>query len=110
VTTEWNKSSLLELARAFRECRVFLTAVELDIFSHLGNKWKTTAKLAEEIDCDSKSLEVLLNTLVAIGLLLKSENSFKTDPEVASFMSSKSPNSILPLARHQLIFGTLGQN
>jgi predicted O-methyltransferase YrrM len=100
MTGRWDSKSLQGLARAFRESRVFLTAVELDIFTRLDDEWKTATELAADTGCDEENLEVLLNALAAMELLQKSGDSFRASPEVARFMSAGSENSILPLARH----------
>ncbi len=100
MNKKWDRESLESLSRAFRESRVFLSAVELDLFTLLDGVWKTAAELAGEIGCDTGNLEVLLNALVAMELLEKQNKSFKTPSDVADFVSARSPNSIVPPIRH----------
>jgi predicted O-methyltransferase YrrM len=53
------------------ETKILLTAVKLDVFSVVAGKARTASEIAERIGAHTPSLELLLNALVAIGLLRK---------------------------------------
>ncbi|NOY89044.1 MAG: methyltransferase domain-containing protein [FCB group bacterium] len=61
---------LLQLIRSFQESRIILTAIELDIFSHI-KKEATSKQVSQEINTDYRATEMLLNALTALKLLKK---------------------------------------
>jgi ubiquinone/menaquinone biosynthesis C-methylase UbiE len=66
---------LQELFWSFREVRVALTAIELDVFAHLGDG-STAQQLAERIHTNPRATEMLLNALVNLELLTKQNDRF----------------------------------
>jgi (2Fe-2S) ferredoxin/predicted O-methyltransferase YrrM len=62
--------------RGFQESRVLLTAVELDLFSAVGSG-ATADEVSARIDTDPRGTEMLMNTLVAMGLLAKQGAVFR---------------------------------
>jgi precorrin-6B methylase 2 len=71
----------LSLAEIFQlgyywETKILLTAVKLDVFSTLAGKARTASEIAERIGAHPPSLELLLNALVAIGLLRKDTDCY----------------------------------
>jgi (2Fe-2S) ferredoxin/predicted O-methyltransferase YrrM len=66
---------LFTTIRAFQESRAVLTAIELDLFSAIGDG-ATAAETAQEAATDSRATEILLNALVALGLLAKNGDRF----------------------------------
>jgi SAM-dependent methyltransferase len=70
---------LMHTIRSFRESRVLLTALELDVFSAVGEGAKA-AETATRIGTDPRATEMLLNTLVALGALEKAGDLFRCTP------------------------------
>jgi (2Fe-2S) ferredoxin len=58
------------LIRGFRESRAILTAIELNVFTAIGNG-ATAAEAAHKIGADARATEMLLNVLVNLELLKK---------------------------------------
>jgi len=75
---------LLQTARSFTESRVFLTAIELDVFTAVGSG-STAPEVAHRIAADPRATEMLLNALVAMGLLSKQEQMFSNTPTTARY-------------------------
>ena len=99
MKTPANPEDLLALSRNFMECRVLLTGGELNIFSHLAEP--TSSKdLAEKQGWHERPLTVVLDALSAMGLLIKKDRLYRTDPGLLSFLRSDSPQTILPMIRH----------
>ncbi len=73
-------TSLLQSARAFQESRVLLTALELDVFTALG-EGATAGQIAERLGTDPRATEMLLNALVAIGALVKRDGELRCTSE-----------------------------
>jgi predicted O-methyltransferase YrrM len=66
--------------RGFQESRVFLTALELDLFTAVG-EGAAAPEVAARIGGDGRATEMLLNALTALGALVKHEGSFRCTPE-----------------------------
>lgn len=76
MRTDRVKNALWTTAAGFRMARILLTAVELDVFTDIGNARKSAAEVAEEAGTDARATEVLLNALVAMGYLKKKAGRF----------------------------------
>lgn len=61
---------LMKLSHGFEPARIFLSAVELDLFSQLSEKM-TAQQLAARLSLQAEPLTLVLNALVAMGLLDK---------------------------------------
>jgi len=93
-------AAILGKARAFWEARILMTAAELDVFSLLADGAKTAAGISRELASDPRGTEALLNALVALGLLVKTENAFRTRPGFEKALSGSAPESVLPVIQH----------
>lgn len=89
--------AIFSLSRKFMESRIFLTAAELDIFSHLAKHPMSSLELADKIQVTLRGITILLNALVSIGLLEKKDEKYYCPAEVATLLSKDSPISIMPL-------------
>lgn len=77
----------LPLAELFQlgyywETKILLTAVTLDLFTALDSSPSTAADAAEKIGADPRALGLLMNALVAMGVLTKEEERY-ANTEVA---------------------------
>jgi predicted nicotinamide N-methyase len=93
-------TAILGKARAFWEARILMTAAEIDVFSLLLDTPKTSAQLSRELSSDQRATEALLNALVALGLLVKTERSFRVRPGFERVLSSSAPETVLPVIQH----------
>ncbi len=80
---------LVQTLRGYQESRVVLTAVELDIFTAVG-QGATAAEVAGRIQADPRATEMLLNALVAMGLLSKQEGIFRNTPASSRYFLASS--------------------
>lgn len=78
--------AILGIAKAYQKSKVLLTALELDIFTALGDTEKTCEELAAEIDAKPEALERLLNALCALNLLVKHINTYQNTKGTARFL------------------------
>ncbi len=100
---------VLALARSFTESRLVLTAVELDLFTHLDNQAADAPALAARVAADTRALTRLLDSLVVLGLLAKEQGRYQLTPRSAP-LSAHHPESVLPMARHiNFIWGNWSQ-
>ena len=93
-------TAILGKARAFWEARILMTAAEIDVFSLLLDAPKTSAQLSRELSSDQRATEALLNALVALGLLVKTERTFRVRPGFERVLSSSAPETVLPVIQH----------
>jgi predicted O-methyltransferase YrrM len=75
---------LNEMIRGFMPSRCILTALELDIFTAIGDG-ANAEQIATRIHANARTVGMLLNALVALGLLSKNGDEYKNTPESARF-------------------------
>ena len=83
---------VVELIRGFMPSRAVLTALELDVFSAIGDG-ATAPQVAASIECPERATEMLLNALVALKLLVKNEGVYRNAPVAARFFVEGTPDS-----------------
>lgn len=89
----------LSLAEIFQlgyywETKILLTAVRLDVFSVLNGKSKTAAETAARVGAHEPTLVLLLNALVAMGLLMKSAGLYGNSGAAEAHLVRHSPQYI----------------
>ena len=99
---KWSQESIMGLSRGFMESRVLLTGAELDLFTLTAAAPLTMEKIAERIGGDRRALAIVLDALAAMGLLIKRDGSYQTEPSAARFLAADSPDSILPIIQHNI--------
>ncbi|MGC9054798.1 MAG: methyltransferase, partial [Candidatus Hydrogenedens sp.] len=91
---------LVEIAIKFREARVLLTGVELNIFTLLSEKEMDLQEICKELHSEERATQYLLDAMSAMKLLEKKEGKYKTSIEVVPFLSKKGPECMLPMLEH----------
>lgn len=71
---------LFEMAYGFWKSQMAFTAVESGLFTLLSDGGRTASEIASQIKTDKRATEMLLNALVAIGLLRKANDKFFNTP------------------------------
>ena len=90
---------MMQTMRSFQESRVLLTAVELDIFTAVGNG-STAAQVAARINANARATGSFLNALVAMEALSKKDGVFQNTPETARYLVAGSPDYARPWLMH----------
>jgi len=80
-----------ELANAFRESRVLLSAVELKIFTALDKHIMTSEEISQKINTDTNATDRLMNVLCSIGLLKKVHGKFYNTDLSAKYLVEGKP-------------------
>ena len=75
---------LNEMIRSFMPSRCILTALELDLFTAVGDGAKAE-QVGSKIKANARATGMLLNALVALGLLVKSGDDYRNTPETARY-------------------------
>jgi (2Fe-2S) ferredoxin/predicted O-methyltransferase YrrM len=85
--------------RGFQESRVILTALELDLFTLIGDG-HTGEGVAASAGTNPRATEMLLNTLCAMGLLTKQNGTFRNAPASARYFCAASADNARPALLH----------
>ncbi len=83
---------IVETIRGFMPSRAILTALELDLFTAVG-EGGTAKQIAGKIQCAVRSTEMLLNAMVSLKLLQKSGDTYSNTPLAARFFVEGTPDS-----------------
>jgi (2Fe-2S) ferredoxin/predicted O-methyltransferase YrrM len=94
---------VMQMIRGYQDSRVVLTAIELDVFTAAGDR-ATAAEVAQTIGADRRGTEMLLNALVALGLLTKEGGAFAVTPVARRFFTAGGQNDARAATMH-----TVGQ-
>ena len=92
---------LTRMVRGYQESRILLTAVELDVFTAVGDG-ATAAAVAKRCGTDRRATELLLNALVALGVIRRSGEGYANTPAAAQFLVAGSPDDARIALRHNL--------
>ena len=79
--------------RAFQESRALLTAVELDLFSAVG-QGATAEQTASRLQTDERATEMLMNALVALEMLQKKDGVFRNTQLAAQYFTEGSADNV----------------
>jgi hypothetical protein len=104
-------SHILQTATAFWGSKALLTAVELDLFTVLGEEKFSAAQLREALSLHPRGIYDFFDALVALRFLDREgdgpEGKYKNTRETAAFLNKKSPRYIggLPQMLNSRLFG-----
>jgi SAM-dependent methyltransferase len=90
---------LMLKARGFQESRVLLTAIELDLFTAVGDG-AAEEEVAARLGTDARATGMLLNALVAMGVLTKNGSVFHNTEATAEHLVAGSPRYAQPGLMH----------
>jgi hypothetical protein len=98
TTTRTDPSAILETAFGFWSSKVLLTAVEMGLFTKLGDRRLTGTDLGAEIGLHSRGISDFLDALVAMKFLGRDgagpEARYSNLPAVAIYLDRNSPRYI----------------
>ena len=84
-------SALAQLSSGYMEARILQVAVSLGLFDALKDKSLDASRIASETHSHPRATEILLNALVALGLLIKKERRFSLSEISSTYLVSSSP-------------------
>ncbi len=85
--------------RGFMESRVLLTALELDLFTAVGNG-STAEQAAKKAGSNPRATAMLMNALAAMGLLGKQGETFRNAPAAGRYFAAGSKDYARPGLLH----------
>lgn len=97
-----NKKDLIRLRQisSFASSRIILTANNYRMFDHLEGKGKSDLELSKAVETDHRATGLLLNSLVAIGLLQKQKNKYINTPIASRYLVGGMPDYQGDILRH----------
>jgi ubiquinone/menaquinone biosynthesis C-methylase UbiE len=82
------------------QSRVILSAVELDLFTVIGEEELNAREIASRTDLDLRAVPILIDALVAIGLLQKKNEHYSNTSVTARFLNAASPDNAIGQLLH----------
>jgi SAM-dependent methyltransferase len=88
-----------ETINAYQRTEALKAAVELDLFTAIGEGNRTAGALAQARGCAERGVRILCDYLVVIGFLTKEGNQYGLTPDSAVFLDRRSPADLGPTVR-----------
>ncbi len=89
---------ILQIGTGFWPSKTLLSAVELELYTKLGDEGMTGAQLAERLGLHARAIPDFPDTLVALGLLARDGDGadavYRNTPETATFLDKNSPTYV----------------
>lgn len=82
---------IFETLRAYQQTAALRAAIELDIFTAIGEGATTAAAIATKSGASERGIRILCDTIVTDGLLTKSDGNYRCAPDAAVFLDRRSP-------------------
>ena len=76
---------------AFQHSAALKTAVELELFTHVGAGKHTTAEIAEAAGASERGVRIICDVLTVIGFFKKEDGKYTLTDSTAAFLDKKSP-------------------
>jgi len=111
MAVQHDPSYIMQTATGFWASKVLLAAVELDLFSLIGDEGRAASQLGEGLGLHPRGTYDFFDALVALKFLDREgdgpEGKYRNTPETAAFLNKKSPTYIggLPEMLNARLFG-----
>jgi hypothetical protein len=96
----WTAERLMAVSNGYWEACVLHTGVQLDLFTVLGMNTLGADEIADRLNADSRGTTMLLNALVAMGLLDKEEDRYANTTASRTLLDKESSQYFGYLIRH----------
>jgi len=105
MTRTWTADALLDLMRGFQAPCVLAAGAELGVFDALAKGPASAADVASRTGSNPRATIVLLDALVALGLLVKQGNTYAIPPALIDLLTERGRHpEVLAMVRHQANF------
>jgi SAM-dependent methyltransferase len=82
---------IFETLNAYQKTAALKTAIELDVFTAIGQGTNSAAALAKKCQASERGIRILCDFLVVNGFLAKNEQRYELAPDSAIFLNKQSP-------------------
>lgn len=93
---------IFETLNAYQQTAVLRTAIELDLFTAVGEGNATLPQLARRCGGSERGVRILADYLVVLGLLAKQDGRYTHSPVSELFLDSRSPACLASTAKFLL--------
>lgn len=102
---DWTPARLMQLSGSYWGACALHAAVKLDVFSALGRKIMGAELLAENLGADERALSMLLDACAALGLVVKTGETYGNSPFALKHLCKSSPDYLgyILLHHHYLV-------
>jgi len=91
-----------EMAWGFKNSAILLNALRVGLFESLGHEWKTAEQVAADQDLDTRAVATVLNALVALEIVRKEGDRFRTEDGARELLLADSPRTLKSIMGHNL--------
>jgi ubiquinone/menaquinone biosynthesis C-methylase UbiE len=98
-SAEPNPQLVWDTINAYQRTAVLRAAIDLDLFTLIGEGDRTAHELAESSDASLRGVRILCDYLVVIGFLAKAGDTYRLTPTSAAFLDRRSPACMATMAR-----------
>jgi SAM-dependent methyltransferase len=86
-----NPTLFFETVNAFQRTAVLKAAVDLSLFTAIGDAPATAEEIASRCQCPVRGIRILCDSLTIFGFLTKSSSQYSLTPDSAFFLTKGSP-------------------
>jgi 2-polyprenyl-3-methyl-5-hydroxy-6-metoxy-1,4-benzoquinol methylase len=86
-----NPARLFQTFNAYQQTAAMRTAIELDIFTAIGDRQTTAEQIAQRAGAAERGIRILCDFLTVMGFLTKNEPHYGLAPDSALFLDRRSP-------------------
>lgn len=97
---DWNPGQILELSGSYWQTCTLHAGVKLGVFTAIGGEQLTSGEVAGRLKVEERALSMLLNALVAMGFLIKSNEGFSNTPASLTFLVKEAPQYLGYMIMH----------
>src|ERR1700690_769486 len=105
MNEQLNPEKILQTGMAFWASKTLLSAVEMGVFTELSHGPESFDSLSGRLGLHPRSARDFLDSLVALGFLVRNADVYANTPETGLFLDRKKPSyvgGILEMANHRL--------
>src|SRR5579862_2521713 len=86
-----NPNRVFEAFNAYQNTAAMGAAMELDLFTAIGEGSDTVSSLVNRCRCTARGIRILCDYLTVIGFLAKSDGRYALGPDAAALLDRRSP-------------------
>jgi SAM-dependent methyltransferase len=91
VTHAPSPELVFESITSYQKTAAFKAAIELDVFTAIGDGASTPAEIARKCGASERGIRILCDYLTVAGVLEKGSGGYRLTPDSAMFLSKRSP-------------------
>jgi hypothetical protein len=92
---------LNQISLGFMEAKILLAGAQLRVFDALKGAGASARQVCELLTAEQRGTEILLDALVAMGVLVKSRGIYRNHPDYEPFLLEDAPSHFTAGARHR---------